>query len=420
MYLATPTRTSATTETILSPTTVAALTTKSKVLTDGLVTASAAIVAGVAYVGSGDGNEYAIDAASGSVRWKTALGTTTNEQCFPQTLGVSSSAAVVDGVVYVGGGGPYWYALEADGGRVLWRVPTGDNSPAGGHYNWSSPLIWQNAAYIGIASDCDLPRVHGELLRVDLRSHKVTATFHVVPANGIAGGGGIWTSPTVDPATGTIFVVTGEKSVPGQKLTRSIVALDPTTLALQSSWQVPDDQAVAGGDSDWSTTPIVLDVGGMGLVIAGNKNGRLYAFSRSDLSAGPVWQRAIAVPGQCGVCAEGTFSSAAYGKGRLYVAGGGTTIAGTSYRGSVRALDPTTGNVIWEQGLRDPVLPALAYGDGFVVAAAYTNVDIFDAGDGHLLWSEPSGSGTFAAPSVSGGRIVIGLTDGNVWILGSP
>ena len=69
-------------------------------------------------------------------------------------------------MVYVGGGGPDFYALDASTGAVLWQVYTGDNSQAGAHYNWSSPLIVGNYAYIGIASNCDNPLVQGQLLQV--------------------------------------------------------------------------------------------------------------------------------------------------------------------------------------------------------------------------------------------------------------
>ena len=49
----------------------------------------------------------------------------------PPVIGVTSAAAVAGGVVYVGGGDTYWYALDAVSGAVLWKVYTGDNSQAG-------------------------------------------------------------------------------------------------------------------------------------------------------------------------------------------------------------------------------------------------------------------------------------------------
>jgi hypothetical protein len=71
------------------------------------------------------------------------------------------------------------------------------------HYNWSSPLIYNGDAFIGIASNCDSPLVQGQLLEVNLTSHQITATYNFVPNGEV--GGDVWTSPTVDPETNTIF-----------------------------------------------------------------------------------------------------------------------------------------------------------------------------------------------------------------------
>ena len=62
---------------------------------------SPAVVAGVVYVGSGDSYVYALDADSGELRWRYSTGN-----------GVFSSPAVVDGVVYVGSDDGYVYALD--------------------------------------------------------------------------------------------------------------------------------------------------------------------------------------------------------------------------------------------------------------------------------------------------------------------
>ena len=69
---------------------------------------------------------------------------------------------------------------NASTGAVLWQTYTGDNSQAGAHYNWSSPLIVGNYAYIGIASNCDNPLVQGQLLEVaDLRRAAGTDRQHL-------------------------------------------------------------------------------------------------------------------------------------------------------------------------------------------------------------------------------------------------
>ncbi len=143
---------------------------------------------------------------------------------------------MVNGVVYVGGGGPYFYALNASTGAVLWQVYTGDNSQAGAHYNWSSPLIVGNYAYIGIASNCDNPLVQGQLLQVAIsgaQQGQIVNTYNFVPNGQV--GGGIWTSPTYDPATNTIFVSTGTLADYTQTQSQAIVSLNATNLAYVGS-----------------------------------------------------------------------------------------------------------------------------------------------------------------------------------------
>ena len=93
--------------------------------TGGPLVSSPAIVNGTVYVGSWDGYEYAFNATTGALKWKTLTGITHDPPCHPPDIGITSSAAVVNGVVYVGGGDAYWYALNATDGSVLWKVFTG-------------------------------------------------------------------------------------------------------------------------------------------------------------------------------------------------------------------------------------------------------------------------------------------------------
>src|SRR5690348_14949051 len=76
IYLHDPQRTSASTETILSPSNVTRLTRRWTFKTGGVIEAAAAVVNGVVYVGSWDGYENALDANTGKLKWKTFLGIT--------------------------------------------------------------------------------------------------------------------------------------------------------------------------------------------------------------------------------------------------------------------------------------------------------------------------------------------------------
>jgi outer membrane protein assembly factor BamB len=69
------------------------------------------------YVGSGDGNVYALDAASGALKWKFKTGDV-----------VHASPAVSNGVVFIGSWDRNMYALDASTGKEIWRFQTGNDT----------------------------------------------------------------------------------------------------------------------------------------------------------------------------------------------------------------------------------------------------------------------------------------------------
>ena len=100
-YLQNVARTSATTDATLGTTGAPNLAVKWTYPAGGPIATSASIVGTTAYVGAWDGYEYAINTTNGSLIWKTSTGITTDPGCNPSTIGVTSAAAVVNGVVYV-------------------------------------------------------------------------------------------------------------------------------------------------------------------------------------------------------------------------------------------------------------------------------------------------------------------------------
>src|SRR5438132_3660588 len=414
-FLADNQRSAASADTTLSPANAGQLASLWSYKTGGVVAASPTVVDGVVYVGSWDGNEYALDAATGAVKWQTPLGTTSAPGCSPPSAGISSAATVQNGVVYVGGGDANWYALDAATGTVLWSVFTGDNSPSGGHYNWSSPLIYNGFAYIGVSSLGDCPLVQGQLLMVDLTTHQVVHTWNAVPSGHV--GGGIWTSPALDAVTNTIYVTTGTIANQNDPYPQAIVALDASTLTLKDFWQLPANQAV--NDSDWGNTPTLFtDTAGRMLVEAINKNGYAYAWNRTNLAAGPVWQTRVAVGGICPTCGDGSVSSGAFAGGTLFLAAGNSTINNAGFPGTVRAVDPATGNFKWQHGSPGVVVPALAYANGLVIYGAGPWLEVLNAADGSRLFSYRTGGTLYAAASVANGEIFTGGVDGRVYAFG--
>jgi outer membrane protein assembly factor BamB len=356
--------------------------------------------------------------------WRTNLGTTTAACGHGEaTHGVTSSPAARRGVIYLGGGDASWYALKAATGQVLWTVPTGGNSASSGHYNWSSPALYDGHAYVGIASFCDSPLVQGELLRVNLATRAIQNVWKAVPDGRV--GATIWTSPVVDRATNTVFVTTGNGRGPRERFAEAIVALNATSLRVRGFWALRGRAQHI--DSDWGTTPTLFsDSRGRDLVAAINKNGIAYAFRRANLSAGPVWQVRIAQAGTCPNCGYGSVSTPVFTEGRLFLAGGKTTIHGRAYAGAIRAVDPRTGRVLWSRGLNSTVLAALTAKTGMVVVPESDGtLSVLRARTGALLDRNrlPRTIGTAAilgAPTIADGTLYIGGGDGTVHAFAFP
>jgi outer membrane protein assembly factor BamB len=83
--------------------------------TKDVIDSSAAIVDGVVYVGAGNGDLLALDLASGKLRWKYTTGNLIGE----------SSPSVGDGAVYIGDLGGLLHAVNVKNGSRLWTFTTG-------------------------------------------------------------------------------------------------------------------------------------------------------------------------------------------------------------------------------------------------------------------------------------------------------
>jgi len=163
------------------------------------------------------------------------------------------------------------------------------------------------------------------------------------------------------------------------------------------------------------------------VVAAINKNGFAYAWNRQTLNAAGtqswVWKKQVDTGGVCPTCGDGSVSSGAYDSinHMLFLSGGHTTINGTAVNGFVRALDPATGSFIWEHGMSNPVIPALAYDNGVVAVGAGATFSVLNSSTGAALYSTNPGSGTFyGAPSFGDGEIFIGSTNKNEYAFGIP
>jgi outer membrane protein assembly factor BamB len=94
---------------------------------------------GLVFFGSGDTNIYALDAATGSLKWKFKTGDV-----------VHGSPAISDGTLFVGSWDSYFYALDAVTGKEKWRFKTGEDPEIHNQVGiQSSPAVADGVVYFG-------------------------------------------------------------------------------------------------------------------------------------------------------------------------------------------------------------------------------------------------------------------------------
>ena len=316
--------------------------------------------------------------------------------------------------VFVGGGNGNFYALNASTGREIWKTRLG-RPP--GYFLWSSPLLYGGSIYEGIASLGDCPLVRGGMVRMNAATGAVQSKFYTVPPG--CTGAGVWGSPTGDAATGDIYFATGNAGPCKKRETLGVaVVRTNASLHLLGSWQVPSAK-LPNHDSDFGSTPTLFSasIGGVVHPMLGiqNKNGIYYAFRRYAISRGPLWQDRVG-------SGTGDISPSAYDGNLLFIGGEKTSIGHAICAGSIRAVRPSTGKVVWADCLRSgPVLGAVTAVPGLAFVDAGNTVYAVGANRGTVVWSyqdKHGGSRFWGAPTVSGGRVYVGNQDGRLYAFG--
>jgi outer membrane protein assembly factor BamB len=398
----------------------------------GGFSASPTVAGGMVFIGSQNGDFYALQESSGQVMWKRTLdyeqagnnGRCKNARGIVGTATVAADPQTGQPTVYVPGA-RYLYALDAATGRQIWKSLVGPRGSAivrGAYYNYASPTVANGLVYEGVSSSCDEPFVRGGVQSFSQQTGRLQHSFWTVPAGQV--GASVWSS---EAAAGTsVWATTGDPKYTGTRLYHafSFLRLDARTLALSGAWQLRLPQA---SDLDFGSSPTLFDAAVKGtptaLVGACNKNGRYYALRRSALRRGPVWSIQVGAAAHLnqGMC----LGSAAWNAqtGKLYVAANAARIGGRSYAGSVRAVDAGTGKVRWATGLGCGVLgsPALDAATGVLAVATWTPcrasrpaVYLLRASTGAILGTLPLQNGVFAQPVFAGQYLIVADVSGRI------
>ncbi len=239
-------------------------------------------------------NIFAVDLATGKVKWQTLYNET--------NIG-PNGIAVGWGKVF-GSADPFnMVGVDMNTGKELWRTPVSSQPTTGTDIQPSlyAGLVYTSTVPGSSAGDFYSGGSAGYIYALDQNTGKVTWSWDTVDSADIWGnkdvnsGGGCWYPPAIDTKTGTSFWGIGNpapwpgtaqfpngSSRPGPNLyTDSMVSLDAKTGKLNWYTQVyPHDNL----DLDFQISPILASAKINGIqqdvVIGGGKGGHVVAFNR--------------------------------------------------------------------------------------------------------------------------------------------
>lgn len=242
-------------------------------------------------------NTYAIDAATCRLRWRHTYAYSPKP---PFDLRTNRGVAYLDTPdgprLFRGANDGRVYALDARTGREVWNVLQGDVRK--GETFPAAPIAWQGRVYIGNAGG-DNFGVTGRMMALDARTGAQLWLAHLVADAGPANrtwspstdrvpkaGAATWTSYTLDPEQGLLYIPTGNAAPdflaelhPGTNdFTYSVVVLDARTGAMRGAYRILQED-----EHDWdvAATPALLTTAaGRALVSVAGKDGHLYGIER--------------------------------------------------------------------------------------------------------------------------------------------
>jgi polyvinyl alcohol dehydrogenase (cytochrome) len=436
--------------------------------TGGDVSARAAVVNGVAYFPDWGGNLWAVNANNGKLIWGHQI-----SDYIPGATSGSivsrTSPAVVNGVLYVGTQkGANLLAIDAKTGTLLWKTALG------GSDNYaivtSSPAVYNGVVYTGVASIAEgaslvgitlsATTARGSAVAVKAANGQIIWQTYMVPAistGGAGQGAGVWGSnPVVDVANNQLVVGTGNNyTVPTTEdgnYEDSIVAID--LISGKMNWHTklvtwtqggvasgsdsfnadclfplfgapqvgPQCPIPYGPDYDFGSAPNLITYqtasGSKTIIGAGQKSGIYYALNPADGKV--LWQTQVGPGSAVGGMEWGSASDGV----RIYVA-----IAnlyglsnGSGFAGAWAALDPASGTVQWKTA--DPNgavdIGPMTVADGVVYASSMAKAPnaptmfALNAATGQPVWNFVAGASVNAGATVVNGIVYWGSGYGHL------
>ncbi len=405
----------------------------------------------------------AVDATDCSVRWRHHY--TPEEE--PVWL-INRGVAYSNGTIFRGTPDARLLAIDALTGKTKWQHQVGD--PAQGEFFSAAPQVFQGLLIMAAAGG-DWG-IRGRVMAFDQESGREVWRFNTVPRGkepgaetwknvGSAryGGGGSWTTFTLDMAAGEVFVPVGNPTPdfipthrPGENLyADSMLVLDARTGALKWFYQLVSND---GHDLDLGAAPMLyFDGKAEPMVTFGGKDGHVYGIQREthklkfrtpvttikNEHVVPTPEGVLACPGPLGGVEWNGPAMDKLNKGIIvgavdwcailkseknYVYKPGGFNLGGSWefqdhgKGWVVALDPDTGAVRWKYATPGPQVAGITPTAGGVTFSGDMAGNFFalESATGKELFKSATG-GALAGGVITymrGGKQYVAFASGNV------
>jgi PQQ-dependent dehydrogenase (methanol/ethanol family) len=253
--------------------------------------ASPIVVDGAMYVTTAR-DTVALDPVTCAQKWRHSF-VSADEDVFPNNRGV----AYDNGRLFRGTATGVFFALDAATGKVLWTTQVGNGGI--GEFISAAPVAWGGLVFVPVAgSDWG---VRGRVVALDAATGREAWRFNTIPTGDetgadtwqnklstLTGGGGMWTTLTLDPSTGELLAPVGNPAPdldasyrPGDNLfTDSIISLNARDGKLRWYHQHKKNDSI---DHDVSAAPVVFRDPNLRDILAfAGKDGRLVALDRNS------------------------------------------------------------------------------------------------------------------------------------------
>ena len=390
------------------------------------------ITADTVFVLTTAGSVFALDRASGCVKWRY-------DSDVPLRTALTLGRAGDDAALFFGDSGARVHAVDARTGAGLWLRSVGlfETSTLTGAITVHQDLLIVPLSSFEVAAaanpEYECCRSHGAVLALEAASGELRWTARTTaPAmkthtssQGVQqwgpSGAAVWSTPTVDAKRGLVYAGTGQNtSSPATDSSDAILALELATGAVRWVYQGtegdafnmacgrrsgPNCPAENGPDFDFGAAVIIASTAsGADILLAGQKSGVVHGIDPD--SGKRVWLQKLSDGSALG----GVHWGMAVAGQRLFVPIADPDFPAPNYlpRPGVHALDVTTGEILWshraERGCKlDPASaadgpwPACPFAYGYSAAATAAadvvfapalngRIHAFRASDGLLLW----------------------------------